>query len=85
MKRVVLPKADQAGDDVAGSADPHPVQSVQRRIERGTEDAESARDVGPRTILPPEIMEIMVPSLKVGAGAGKLFPNRNMLRVVRRC
>ena len=64
MKRVVLPAehaAQQPGTDSTAAPSPSPSQP-------GKDDDASA---GPRQILPMELMDIIVPSLKVGAGVGK--------------
>jgi hypothetical protein len=49
-------------------------QGQQQKSELGPQDGQIQRQRRPRqSFLPPEMMEILVPSLKAGIGAGKSF------------
>lgn len=71
MKRVTLPKPGGDGDDAGRTLDrqseQRPSEQASRKALEGPENEGPAR---PRHFLPPELMEIIVPSLKVGAATG---------------
>jgi hypothetical protein len=69
MRRVTLPKAEGEGSEDVNQVSTPPAHVPQQNVDTPAQLV--PHQAGKRALLPPELMEIVTPSLKVGVTVGK--------------